>query len=54
MTNNTGPNDPTNTAPSYSGAACSTGFCHLDFASPVAFADAYGAGVVNAATAVAP
>jgi hypothetical protein len=54
MTNHTGPNDPANTAPAYDGTACPTGYCHLDFDSPIPFGDAYGAGIVNAAAAVAP
>jgi subtilisin family serine protease len=47
-----GPNDPTNFAYSLSGAPCATGYCHIDQAHPVAFADAYGAGLVDAAAAV--
>jgi subtilisin family serine protease len=54
MTNHTGPNDPANTAPSYAGVPCSTGYCHVDFAHPLGFSDAYGAGIVNAGAAVAP
>jgi lantibiotic leader peptide-processing serine protease len=52
MTNYTGPNDPANKAPSYTGVACATGYCHLDFDSPIPFRDAYGAGIVNAGAAV--
>ena len=47
-----GPNDPANFAPSLAGAPCSTGFCHIDQAHPLTFADAYGAGLVDAAAAV--
>jgi subtilisin family serine protease len=47
-----GPNDPANLAASLAGAPCSTGFCHIDQAQPVPFADAYGAGLVDAAAAV--
>jgi hypothetical protein len=45
--------DPTNRAPTYDGRACSTGFCHLDPRRPISFAAAYGAGLVDAGTAVA-
>lgn len=51
-TNFTGPTDPANTATSYDGRACPTGFCHLDTAHAIGFADAYGAGLVDAAAAV--
>ena len=54
MTNYTGPNDPTDTAPTYDGRACATGYCHLDTSSPIAFTDAYGAGLVDAGSAVSP
>jgi subtilisin family serine protease len=54
MTNYMGPNDPTNTAPGYNGTPCPTGYCHVDFNNPIRFSDAYGAGMVNAAAAVAP
>jgi subtilisin family serine protease len=47
-----GPNDPSNFAYSLAGAPCTTGFCHIDQAHPVSFADAYGAGLVDAAAAV--
>jgi lantibiotic leader peptide-processing serine protease len=47
-----GPNDPSNFAPSFSGAACTTGYCHVDQAHPIPFADAYGAGLVDAGAAV--
>ena len=47
-----GPNDPTNFAPSLAGAPCTTGYCHIDQAHPIPFADAYGAGLVDAGAAV--
>jgi lantibiotic leader peptide-processing serine protease len=47
-----GPTDPANAAPSLSGVPCATGFCHLDQSHPIGFADAYGAGLVDAAAAV--
>jgi subtilisin family serine protease len=47
-----GANDPANTAPSLSGVPCATGFCHLDQSHPIGFADAYGAGLVDAGAAV--
>jgi len=54
MTNYTGPDDPSNTSPTYDGRPCNTGYCHLDTTHPLPFADAYGAGLVDAGTAVAP
>lgn len=54
MTNLMGPNDPTNTAPTAAGVSCATGWCHVNRNAPIAFSDAYGAGMVNAAAAVAP
>ena len=54
MTNYTGPSDPSNTAPTYDGRPCATGYCHLDTSSTIGFTDAYGAGLVDAGTAVAP
>jgi lantibiotic leader peptide-processing serine protease len=51
-TNFTGPSDPANTATSYDGRACPTGYCHLDTAHAIGFADAYGPGLVDAGTAV--
>jgi len=54
MTNFTGPDDPVNTSPTYDGRACATGYCHLDTSLPIAFADAYGAGLVDAGAAVSP
>jgi subtilisin family serine protease len=47
-----GPNDADNTAPALNGTACATGYCHVDQSSPIAFADAYGAGLVDAGSAV--
>jgi subtilisin family serine protease len=47
-----GPNDPANTAPALDGTPCATGFCHVDQSDPIAFADAYGAGLVDAGAAV--
>jgi lantibiotic leader peptide-processing serine protease len=54
LTNFTGPNDPANRAPSYDGRPCATGYCHLDTSRQIGFADAYGAGLVDAGAAVAP
>jgi hypothetical protein len=54
MTNFTGPDDPSDTAPTYDGRLCSTGFCHLDMSHPIGFSDAYGAGLVDAGAAVLP
>ena len=47
-----GPNDAANTAPALDGTPCATGFCHVDQSDPIAFADAYGAGLVDAGAAV--
>jgi lantibiotic leader peptide-processing serine protease len=47
-----GPNDAANTAPALDGTPCGTGFCHVDQAHPIPFADAYGAGLVDAGSAV--
>jgi subtilisin family serine protease len=52
MTNYTGPVDPSNTSPTYDGRACNTGYCHVDTTHPLSFADAYGAGLVDAGAAV--
>jgi lantibiotic leader peptide-processing serine protease len=52
IVNYMGPNDAVNTAPALNGAPCGTGFCHVDQAHPIAFADAYGAGLVDAGAAV--
>jgi len=57
MVNETGPNDSANTAPSFTGVPCATGYCHLMFypgstGNPITFSDAYGAGMVNAGAAV--
>ena len=40
------------TAPALDGTPCATGFCHLDQSHPIAFGDAYGAGLVDAGAAV--
>ena len=47
-----GPNDAANIAPALDGTPCTTGFCHVDQSHPIAFADAYGAGLVDAGDAV--
>ncbi len=47
-----GPNDPANSAPALDGTPCLTAFCHVDQAHPIAFSDAYGAGLVDAGAAV--
>src|SRR3954468_20792502 len=47
-----GPNDPANDAPALDGTPCATGFCHVDQAHPVSFAESYGAGLVDAGAAV--
>jgi lantibiotic leader peptide-processing serine protease len=52
MTNYTGPSDAGNTAPTYDGRPCSTGYCHLDTSSSIGFAEAYGAGLVDAGAVV--
>jgi subtilisin family serine protease len=52
MHNLTGPNDRFNTADSTTSGPCPTGWCHLDFDSPISSRDAYGAGLVDAAAAV--
>jgi hypothetical protein len=31
---------------------CTTGFCHIDRQRPIAFADAYGAGIVDLSRAL--
>jgi subtilisin family serine protease len=54
MVNYMGPNDPANTLPDAAGVPCGNGFCHINESAPIAFTDAYGAGIVNAAAAVAP
>jgi subtilisin family serine protease len=53
MQNLMGPNDPDNKADSLTSGPCPTAFCHVDFDHPIRKADAYGAGIVNAAAAVA-
>jgi subtilisin family serine protease len=52
LVNYMGPNDPSSTAPSLDGTPCATGFCHVDQTHPIAFGDAYGAGLVDAGAAV--
>jgi subtilase family protein len=52
LVNATGPNDPGNTAAGASGRPCPSGYCHLDYVHPIPFAQAYGAGLVDAAAAV--
>jgi subtilisin family serine protease len=52
QTNFTGPNDPADRSPSYDGRPCTTGYCHLDTSRAIPSADAYGAGLVDAAAAV--
>jgi subtilisin family serine protease len=53
MVNLTGPTDIGNSAPSYTGAACPTGYCHVKYGPGlIGFSDAYGAGMVNADAAV--
>jgi hypothetical protein len=52
VVNYTGPNDPNNTAPALDGTACDLGYCHLDFKHPISSDDAYGAGIVDAGSAV--
>jgi lantibiotic leader peptide-processing serine protease len=47
-----GPNDSANAAPALDGTPCATGFCHIDQSHPIAFGDAYGAGLVDAGSAV--
>jgi lantibiotic leader peptide-processing serine protease len=54
MTNFTGPDDPDNTSPTYDGRTCDAGYCHLDTSVQIPFADAYGAGLVDAGAAIAP
>jgi subtilisin family serine protease len=52
VVNYMGPNDPSNFAPSVFGDPCPTGYCHLDQSHPISFGDAYGAGLVDAGSAV--
>jgi subtilisin family serine protease len=47
-----GPSDPVNVAPALNGTPCATGFCHLDQTHAIGFANAYGAGLVDAGAAV--
>jgi hypothetical protein len=48
------PNDSTRFADSATTGTCLTGYCHIDRDHPIVFGDAHGAGMVNAAAAVAP
>jgi subtilisin family serine protease len=53
MVNHMVRNDTTDTGVSVTSGPCPTGWCHLDSdAPPISFADAYGAGMVDAGTAV--
>ena len=52
LTNFIGPNDAVSTAPALDGTPCDTGYCHVSQSQPIAFADAYGAGLVDAGAAV--
>jgi subtilisin family serine protease len=52
MTNFTGPDDLANTAPTYDGRPCASGYCHLDTSSAIGFTNAYGAGLVDAGAAI--
>jgi len=52
LTNYMGPNDPDNLSPALDGTPCLSGFCHVDQSDPIAFPDAYGAGIVDAGAAV--
>ncbi len=58
MANGTGPNKPSDFGPSATGVPCLSGYCHLEYFTPgsstITFADAYGAGIVNAALAATP
>ena len=51
-TNFMGPSSPYNVAPALNGIPCEIGFCHVDQTHAIGFADAYGAGLVDAAAAV--
>jgi len=52
LTNFMGPNDASSTAPALDGTPCDTGYCHVSQSRPIGFADAYGAGLVDAGAAV--
>ena len=52
LSNYMGPNDAFDTGPSLGGTPCATGYCHISQSSPISFADAYGAGLVDADSAV--
>lgn len=48
--NETGPNNPSNTAASFFGTPCPTGYCHLDYGRGlISNRDAFGAGLASAA-----
>jgi len=52
MVNYMVPNDPRNTSAGFNGTPCPTGWCHLAIGKrAISFSDAYGAGMVNAASA---
>jgi hypothetical protein len=50
IVNAMGPMDAADTSGTLAGP-CATGFCHVDTVDPIAFADAYGAGIVDVAHA---
>jgi subtilisin family serine protease len=52
LTNFMGPNDAGSTAAALDGTPCHTVYCHVSQSQPIAFADAYGAGLVDAGAAV--
>jgi subtilisin family serine protease len=52
MVNHVGPTSPA-ADPAFDGTPCAVGFCHVSWDAPVPFGLAYGAGMVNAAAAVA-
>jgi hypothetical protein len=52
LTNFMGPNDAASTAAALDGTPCATGYCHVSQSQPIAFADAYGAGLVDAGAAL--
>jgi hypothetical protein len=51
VVNHTGPSSPS-TAAAWNGTPCAVGFCHVSWTTPIPFALAYGAGMVDAAKAV--
>jgi len=52
MVNHVGPTAP-DTDPAFDGTPCAVGYCHVSWATPIPFDLAYGAGMANAAAAVA-